>query len=109
MMPERMPETDLLEDISRKLSQLITLTRLANSRIINETRDGIRKDSIAQQILNLADGSLSTSNLIQKIAGQSNISDRTVQRRIAELLEKGALNVVRKGHEVYYENSGLYE
>jgi len=33
----------------------------------------------------------------------------TVKRRMSELVEKGALTSTRKGKEVYYENSGLYD
>jgi DNA-binding transcriptional ArsR family regulator len=104
-----MSETDLLKEISQKLSQLITLTRLSSSEVIAKTKEEIKKDSIAQQILTLTDGSLSTLQLVQKVATQNSISERTVQRRIADLLEKGALDVSKKGNVTYYENSGLYE
>jgi DNA-binding HxlR family transcriptional regulator len=102
-------EVELLKEISRKLSQLIVLAKLSSSKLIAETTQEIKKDPILRAILDLADGSLSSSQIKQKVNAQTNVSERTIARRMADLVEKGALNVIRKGNEIYYENSGLYE
>lgn len=102
-------EVELLKEISRKLSQLIVLTRLSNSKIIAETKEELKKDPVSQALFSSVDGALSSSQLTEKVAKQTNKSERTVQRRIAELIERGALTPVRKGNEIYYENSGLYD
>jgi Fic family protein len=104
-----MSEVELLKDISRKLSQLIVLTKLSSSNIIAETRKEIRKDKVFRTALDLADGSLGSTQLKDKIKKQAKVSEATVKRRIADLIEKGALTVIRKGNEIYYENSGLYD
>jgi Fic family protein len=101
-------ETDLLKEISRKLSQLIVLTKLSNSQLIAETKKEINKDPVSVALLNLADGSLTYSQIIEKVKVQTKASEPTVKRRIADLSEKGALYSTRKGKEVYYVNSGLY-
>jgi Fic family protein len=102
-------EVELLKEISHKLSQLIVLTRISNSKSIAETREEIKKDPVSRALITLADGSLSSSQLNDKVVEQTKKSDRTVRGRIAELVEKGALTPVKKGKEIYYENSGLYE
>jgi Fic family protein len=104
-----MAEVKLLEDISSKLSQLLVLTRLSNSKVIAEAREEINRDPVAQALLALADDSLSSSQLKEKVAEQTNVSEKTVQRRILDLVEKGAITPIRKGKEIYYENSGLYD
>lgn len=101
-------EVELLEQISNKLSQLIVLARLSSSKIIAETKEEIEKDPVSQALLALSDGSLSSTQIAEKAMEQAKASERTVRRRIAELVEKGALTPVRKGKEIYYENSGLY-
>ena len=104
-----MSETDLLKEISKKLSDLIILTKLTSSKAIAEFKDEIAKDSVFQEILNCADGSLSSAQLRQKVTEKTQVSDVTVRRRISQLLEKGGLTFTKKGNETYYENSGLYE
>lgn len=102
-------EVDLLKEISQKLSQLLVLTKLSNSKVIEETKEEIKKDQVLLALLNLADGSLSYSEIIQKAIEQTKASESTVRRRIVDLVEKGGLNAIRRGREVYYENSGLYD
>ncbi|MFA5365291.1 MAG: hypothetical protein WC325_08955 [Candidatus Bathyarchaeia archaeon] len=100
-------ETDLLKEISYKLSQLLILTKLSNSKIIAETKEEITKDPVAQAILILSDGLLSSSQLKEKVAKQVNVSEKTVQRRILDLVDKGVIYSIRKGNEIYYDQSGL--
>jgi DNA-binding transcriptional ArsR family regulator len=102
-------EVELLKEISHKLSQLIVLTRLSNSKIIEETKEEIDKDPVSRALISLADGSLSSSQLTEKVEKQTKKSGRTVRGRIAMLVERGALTPVRRGKEIYYENSGLYD
>ena len=102
-------EADLLKEISRKLSQLIFLTKLSNLKLIEEAKQEIREDQVFQAILDIADGSLSSSDLKQKVMTMTKVSKPTVGRRLAWLVERGALVTTRKGNEVFYENSGLYD
>jgi len=102
-------EVELLREISRKLSQLIILTKLSSSKFIEETKKEIRKDKVFRTIMELADGSSGSTQLKQKVMASTKVSKPTVKRRMSELVEKGALTSTRKGKEVYYENSGLYD
>lgn len=102
-------EVCLLKEISRKLSQLIFLTKLSNLKLIEQTKQRMGEDRVSQTILDTADGSLSSSDLKQKILTLTKVSKPTVERRMAWLAERGALIRTRKGNEVFYENSGLYD
>ena len=104
-----MPDIDLLKEISQKLSQLIVLMKLSNSKAIAEFKEEIEKDIVLKEILRIADGQLTSAQLTEKVVQQTKVAERTVKRRISDLIEKGGLNYVRKGKEIYYENSGLYE
>jgi DNA-binding transcriptional ArsR family regulator len=104
-----MSEIELLKEISGKLSQLIVLTKLARSKEISDFKEEIKKDKVVQAILVLSDGSLSSSQLKEKVIEEIKVSKATIERRIADLIEKGALILNRQGKEIYYQNSGLYD
>jgi Fic family protein len=104
-----MSEIELLKEISRKLSQLIVLNKLARSKEINDFKEEIKKDIALQAILTLSDGSLSSSQLKDKVIEQTKVSKATIERRIADLIEKGALVSNKKRNEIYYENTELFQ
>jgi predicted transcriptional regulator len=108
-MPSESPtELSVLQEISEKLSQLLTLTRMSNSQVIADFKKEIKKEPLLELILNLADDTLTASKLKAKIKENMKVSDDTIERRIAILMEKGALYVKKRGNEVYYGDSGLY-
>lgn len=102
-------DSDLLKEISNKLSQLIVLTKLSNSNQIQTVKEEIRKDPVAQAAIDLSDGFLTASQIKEKVALQTHVSEKTVERRLTELTEKGVLVTSKKGKEIYYSNSGLYD
>jgi len=101
-------ESELLQNIIEKLNQLIALTRLANSKAIADFKEEIGKDLVFQATLDLADGTLSSAELKEKVKEQTRVSEGTIKNRIAVLMEKGGLIAVKKGKEIYYDNSGLF-
>jgi len=101
-------ELELLQSISEKLNQLIILTRLANSKAIADFKKKIEGDPVFQAVLDTANASLSSSELKQKVKEQTQVSEGTIKNRIAVLMEKGGLTAVKKGKEIYYDDSGLY-
>lgn len=108
-MPTESPtELAVLQEISEKLSQLLTLTRLANSQAIADFKKEIEEDAIFQAILDFADETLSSSELKTKVNEKTKASEPTIKRRIAILMEKGALYAKKKGSEIYYGDTGLY-
>lgn len=64
---------------------------------------------IAAKILDYSDGSLSYSKLVNKVSKELGVAEITVMKKISELKEMGFLVTERKGREVYYGKSGLFE
>jgi len=103
-------EVKILEEISHKLDQLISLLKLSNFDALNKVARGIMKDKVTKKILELtADGSLSYSNLAKKVSDELGVAEITVKRKISRLRKIGLLIPKRRGKEVYYENSGLLD
>jgi DNA-binding transcriptional ArsR family regulator len=99
----------ILKEISNKLDQLIILTKLNSLDIIKKYKVAIRRDTIAAKILDYSDGSLSYSKLVEKTSKELGVAEITVMKKISELRDMGFLVTERKGREVYYDKSGLFE
>jgi DNA-binding transcriptional ArsR family regulator len=99
----------VLKEISNKLDQLIILTKLNSLDVIKKYKVAIRRDKIAAKILDYSDGSLSYSKLVEKASKELGVAEITVMKKISDLKEMGFLVTERKGREVYYDKSGLFE
>jgi DNA-binding transcriptional ArsR family regulator len=99
----------ILKEISHKLDQLIILTKLNSLDIIKQYKAKIRRDKISAKILDYSDASLSYSKLVEKVSKELGVAEITVMKKISELKEMGFLVSERKGREVYYDKSGLFE
>lgn len=102
-------EQEILKEISRKLDQLIILTKLNSLDIIKKYKMKIRGDKVFAKILDYSDGSLSYSELCEKVSKELGVAEITVKRKVSELKEMGFLVAERKGRQVYYNTSGLFE
>lgn len=102
-------QVKILKDISRKLDQLIVLTKLGNLDIIAEYRKKIRGDKVASKILDYSDGSMNYSEISEKVSGELGVAEITVRKKITDLRAMGFLVTERRGRQVYYDNSGLFE
>ena len=101
--------TKLLKEISNKIDQLIILGKLTNKSVLDSYQKEIKDDPIYSKLVELADGTLSSSELAQKVAKETNSAEITVKVRLAKLKEMGFLVARRLGREVFYEKSGLFE
>jgi len=102
-------ELRVLKDISRKLDQLILLLKISNRKTLEEFKKEVRGDKVSAKIIELADGTITYSELSRRVAEEMKVSEITVKRKISSLREMGFLVARREGREVYYENSGLYD
>lgn len=102
-------EQKILEEISRKLDQLIILTKLSNLEIIAKYKVTVHGDKVFARILEYSDGSLSYSEISEKVSKELGVAEITVKRKLSELKEMGFLITERKGNQVYYTTSGLFE
>jgi biotin operon repressor len=99
----------LLEEISGKLDEIITLLMLSNLRELRKVKAEIMKDKIAKAIISNADGTVSYSDLAKQIAEDLGVAEITVKKKISDLKSMGILIGQRKGREVFYEVSTLFE
>jgi len=102
-------QLEILKEISRKLDRLITLTRLSNLDIIAEYKSRVHGDKVFGEILDYSDGSLSYSDLCEKVSKKLGIAEITVRKKVSELKDMGFLVTERRGRKVYYDTSGLFE
>ena len=102
-------ELDALKEISRKLDQLIILTKLSNRDVLTEYKAKVRGDKVFGKILDYSDGSLGYSELCEMIAKELSVAEITVMKKVSQLKEMGFLVTERRGRNVYYATSGLFE
>ena len=101
-------EIAILREISHKLDQLIILLRLSNRDVLNRFKSEVQGDPVSARILELADGTLTYSDLSKKVSEEMGVAEITVKKKISRLREMGFLITRREGRQVYYENSGLF-
>ena len=104
-----MSENEILKEISRKLDSLISLYKIGVKKELDAFTDKIKKDKVSLKILEMADGSLSSGELREKISQLVKVSEVTVSRRLSELSDMGLLLSRREGKNIYYINTGLIE
>lgn len=101
--------TEILKELSHKLDQLIALWKLNNREALEKFEKEMKKDKVYSKILDYADGSLSYSQLTKKVVEEVGGAEITVMKKLSTLKDKKVLTTKRKGREVYYENSGLFD
>lgn len=104
-----MSEETSLKDVVDRLDQLISLWKLANRDTIKKIKKEIEKDPVSKKILELSDGTREYGALVEEVAKVTGKSTRTVERRISDLVEMSVIRSVRKGKQVFYEKTGLYD
>jgi DNA-binding transcriptional ArsR family regulator len=100
-------DKELLRDISSKLDTLISLVKLSNRDILTGLTKEIERDKVATQILELADGLITYSNLAKQVHEETGAAEITVKKKMAELKALGLLISRREGKETFYTNAGL--
>lgn len=98
-----------VEVISRKLDDIITLLILTNRDKIAKVQEELAKDKVAAAILYRADGTLSYSEMVSKVAKEVGVAEITVMKRLSELKNLGVVVGERKGREVFYHVSPLFQ
>lgn len=101
-------EHEILKEISYKLDQLIILTKIGNQDVIEKYKFRVRGDKVFDKIVSYSDGTLSYSELCEKISKELGVAEITVMKKLSELKEMGFLVTERKGKQVYYKSSGLF-
>lgn len=102
-------EKKLLAEILEKLQNIELLLKIGNREVIDKFQDEIKKDRVSKRILDLANGTLSYSDLAKKVAQNQDVAEITVKKKISNLKNNGFLLTKREGNTVYYEKSDLFD
>jgi DNA-binding transcriptional ArsR family regulator len=102
-------ESEQLAEISRKLDQLIALLKIGSRKTLEEYKRQLQQDKVYLRILEITNSPLSYSDIVKRSHEELGVAEITVKKKIAELKAMGLLIAIRKGREVYYENSGILD
>lgn len=95
------------EDVVQRLDRLIALTELAYATEISRARDEMRSDPVTAAILDSTEDWSQSGPLKTKVSTATGSSEKTVQRRISELVEKRFLLVDGSGPSRRVKNASL--
>ena len=100
-------EKELLKAISDKLDTLIALAKLSNRDTLESLLKDIGRDKVATRILELADGSITYSNLAKQVHDETGAAEITVKKKMSDLKGMGLLMSKKEGKETYYDKTDL--
>jgi DNA-binding Lrp family transcriptional regulator len=97
----------MTQEIVDRLDQLIGLYQLANSEVITQARDRLRADDVVAKLLDETEDWTPTGALKAKVAITTGVSEKTVQRRISELVDQKILLATGSGANRSVKSGGL--
>ena len=97
-----------LDVLIEKLDQILMLIKITNRQRLIEVKGQFHDDTVNKRILELADGTLNAQKLKKHVATDTDVSEKTVERRINELTSYGLITQRREGSEIFYEAGNLY-
>jgi len=101
-----MSEQDLRKEELRQLRLLVALSKLSNKQALRDLRTEIEGDSAASKIMELCKQEAVYGDIVKALVDSKLAAERTAQRKIAELADKGVLTQVKRG---VYVLSGLLD
>lgn len=95
------------EEIGRRLDKIIAILQLAHYETIEASRATLRSDKTNATILGLTTKESPAGKLIQSVKQKTGESESTIKRRIATLVDLGALERSGGGPTTSYKATGL--
>ena len=95
------------EDIVQRLDRLIAIQQLVHKDALASARASVREDKVNAAVLDATSGWVAAGNLKQSVMKKTKQSKPTIERRIASLVDLGALDKRGAGGSVSYRSSGL--
>lgn len=95
------------QDILRRLDRLIGILELAHREDIESSREAIRSNKTYAAVLALTTTEAPAGKLTKAVQQKTGESLKTVQRRIADLIEIGALERTGVGGNTKYQATGM--
>lgn len=100
------------EDLSRieaKLDVLIAIQRAAHAETLEQLAESMRREPVARAILRATRSWTSAGEIKRVVSTRARASKPTIERRVADLLERGLLVRRGSGPTVEYRSSGLVD
>lgn len=99
---------DNIHAVVERLDQLVLLFRVAFSDRIDAVRKELRAEPAMEAILDLLDSEPVASAEVKLAAKESaDVSERTVQRALTRLVERGVIRAHGKGSATAYSSTGI--
>jgi len=98
-----------LTAIENKLDLLISLLRIAYSDPLQTEREAILAEPVSKAVLAASGDWIEAGKLKAEVVKKAKVSQPTVSRRLAELVERGLITRAGAGGKVSYRTSGLIE
>lgn len=95
------------EDIVRRLDTVIAILQLAHRDEIESARSAIRSDKVNATILDMTTERTPAGKLAKAVGQKTKQSPATISRRLATLVEQGALEKSGGGPTTAYRATGL--
>jgi hypothetical protein len=93
------------DEVTGRLDTIITLLKLTNRDKLEAVRGEL--DDVGKALLEATEEPVAVGKLKKSVAGATNQSEKTVQRRIAELTALGVLAKNGGGSTATYRSTGL--
>jgi hypothetical protein len=101
--------SDDLSRVEAKLDVLIAIQRAAHAEALEGLAAVLRGDRVANAILGAAKDWKGAGELKKQVGAKARVSQPTVERRVADLIDRGVLIRRGSGPMVEYRSSGLIE
>lgn len=96
------------EDLVERLDLMVATLKLAHASEIEKVRQRVRGDKASAAILDETENDwVKSGDLQKKVTAASGTPERTVRRRLQELVSLGALRQRGAGPVVAYRSTGL--
>jgi Fic family protein len=94
-------------EVLQKLDKIIAILQIAHKDEIDRAREEITADTVDAAILKATIKGTAAGNVVKAAASKAKVSDRAVQKHIAELIERGLLEKSGGGNTATYKATGL--
>jgi Fic family protein len=95
------------DEVLQRLDKVIAILQIAHKDEIDRERQEIRADKVDAAILALAAKETQAGKLVKAAQAKAKVSDRAVQKHIAQLIERGLLEKSGASKTATYRATGL--
>lgn len=96
------------DEVLERLDRIATLLEVGFSEQIERVRADVRKDPVAAAVLDaVSDGWKASGDIKRVVSTSAKVSEKTVQRALAALHDRGAVQARGTGPTTSYRSAGV--